>query len=300
VIEMAGGLDVEWLDLVRARGKKVVFHCCGQPYAALIEPTVFNVPGFFSRPDRCDAIWILPKDRKFAPMLEAIHRRPVFETPFIWSPEFIERRAREVAAAGLSFGYAPDGAGDGGDPPGLRAAIFEPNISVTKTSSIPMLICDEAYRRRPAAMAEMRVLNSVQLRDHPTFSFLLSSLDLNKADRTVLDGRHDFPSYMAGHSNLVVSHQWDNPQNILYLDALWGGYPLVHNSPWLGEAGYYYPDSDTVTGAAQVIAAWEEHGSNLAAYRATAARFLGGLDPLDPANLAAYARRLLHLLGRDG
>jgi hypothetical protein len=28
----------------------------------------------------------------------------------------------------------------------LRVAIFEPNISVVKTSSIPMLVCDEAYR----------------------------------------------------------------------------------------------------------------------------------------------------------
>lgn len=28
-------LDTPWLDLMRARGKKVVYYCCGQPYVGL-------------------------------------------------------------------------------------------------------------------------------------------------------------------------------------------------------------------------------------------------------------------------
>ena len=297
VIEMSGGLNVEWLDLMRARGAKVVFHICGQPYAALVEPTVFGVSGYFSRPDRCDAVWVLPKDRPFIPMLEALHRCPVFETPFIWNAAFLEQRIKDVSASGLSFGFNPSV--DGQDRKGLRAAIFEPNISVTKTSTIPMLICDEAYRRNRAAISEMRILNSVQLRDHPTFTFLNNSLDLTRDGKTVLDQRHDFPSYMAQHADLVVTHHWDNPQNILYLDALWGGYPLVHNSKWLGDVGYFYPDSDTETGARQILAAWAEHAANLSSYRAKADRFLATLNPLNQANKTAYARRLLHLVADD-
>ncbi len=297
VIEMSGGLNVEWLDLMRARGAKVVFHICGQPYAALVEPTVFGVSGYFSRPDRCDAVWVLPKDRPFIPMLEALHRCPVFETPFIWNAAFLEQRIKDVSASGLSFGFNPSV--DGQDRKGLRAAIFEPNISVTKTSTIPMLICDEAYRRNRAAISEMRILNSVQLRDHPTFTFLNNSLDLTRDGKTVLDQRHDFPSYMAQHADLVVTHHWDNPQNILYLDALWGGYPLVHNSPWLGDVGYFYPESDTVTGARQILTAWAEHAVNLSSYRAKADRFLATLNPLNQANKTAYARRLLHLVADD-
>ena len=40
VFEMGGGRPVDWLDHMRARGRKVVFFCCGQPYVGLIEPTV--------------------------------------------------------------------------------------------------------------------------------------------------------------------------------------------------------------------------------------------------------------------
>lgn len=292
VIEMAGGLDVEWLDLMRARGKKVVFHVCGHPYAGLIEPTVFGVPGFFSRPDRCDAVWILPQFRAFAAMLSATHRCPVFESPYIWGPSFLERRIGEVAVSGARFGYSRE---PGAPAAPLRAAIFEPNISVTKTCAIPMLICDEATRRNPDAIGTMRVLCADQLKDHPTFACLAASLDLSAAGAIEIEGRHDIVSHMAKYADLVVSHQWRHAQNYLYLDVLWGDYPLVHNSPWLGDAGYFYPDSDTGVGADQVIAAWVGHSANLDGYRARARRLFDDLDPMNPDNVTAYARRLLDL-----
>jgi hypothetical protein len=295
-IELAGGLDVEWLDYIRARGKKVVFHVCGQPYAALIEPAIFGKPGFFSRADRCDEVWVLPKDAVFMPMLGALHRCPVFEVPFVWSPQFLERRAEALAELGFPFGFTPMPAG--GAPRPLRAAIFEPNISVTKASSIPMLICDEAYRRNPQAVREMRVLNTIQMKDHLTFAFLFNSLNIVKDGKALADQRHDFVGYMAQYADLVVSHQWRNPQNILYLDALYGGYPLVHNSPWLENVGYYYPDSNIDAGAEQLISAWAGHDANFEVYQSRARRFLASLSPLTAANQERYARQLLLLDAR--
>ncbi|WP_232457816.1 DUF2827 family protein, partial [Burkholderia ubonensis] len=79
VIEMAGGLEVAWLDYLRALGKRVVYFCVGQPYVSLIEPSVFQRSGYTARAQRCDAVWVLPKDRVFVPMLEALHRCPVVE-----------------------------------------------------------------------------------------------------------------------------------------------------------------------------------------------------------------------------
>jgi hypothetical protein len=295
-IELAGGLDVEWLDHIRARGKQVVFHSCGQPYAALIEPTVFAKPGFFSRADRCDEIWVLPKDAVFMPMLGALHRCPVFEVPFVWTGEFLQRRAEALAELGFSFGFKPKPAD--APPRALRAAIFEPNISVTKASSVPMLICDVAYRRNPQAIAGMSVLNTVQMKEHPTFNFLANSLDLVKHGKATFEQRHDFAGFMAQYGDLVVAHQWRNPQNILHLDALYGGYPLVHNTPWLGEAGYYYPDSDIEAGAEQLLAAWAGHDENFDSYQSRAGRFLASLNPLNAANQSDYARRLLYLEAR--
>jgi len=297
IFEMGGGLDVEWLDYARARGSKVVFFCCGQPYVGLVEPSVFARGGYFTKATRCDEIWVLGKDRVFAAMLRTLHRCPVFEVPFLWDSTFIEQRSAAMGAAGLRFGYEPRPArGDGdGMPRGLRVAVFEPNISVVKCCVVPMLVCDRAFRTDAAAIARLHVLNSVQMQAHPSFAFLLRSLDLNHRERVRLDGRHDFVGFMSQHADAVVSHQWQNEQNIVYLDALYGGYPLVHNSPWLRDVGYYYPDSDIDAGASQLSRAARYHDADHDSYVRRARSFLATLSPRSAANGSHYARQLLAL-----
>ncbi|KWC57884.1 DUF2827 family protein [Burkholderia ubonensis] len=294
-IEMAGGLDVSWLDHLRAQGKKVVYHCCGQPYTALIEPTIFGGGGYFSRSERCDEIWTLPRDRGFHRMLESLYRCPVYDVPYLWAPEFLERRAASLRGDhGIEFGYRPQPRKDYTFR-ALRVAVLEPNISVTKVCSIPMLICDAAFRTNEDAVAELHLLNTIQMKDHPTFVHLANSLDLTKNGKVRFEQRHDFAGYMSQFGDAVVTHQWQHDQNTLYLDALYGGYPLIHNSSWLGAAGYYYPDSDIPGGACRLIEASRNHDENFYTYRRSATQFLGTLNPLHTTNLAAYARSLLRL-----
>jgi len=298
-IELAGGLDVEWLDYIRAMGKKVVFHCCGQAYISIVEPIVFEKPGFFSRADRCDELWILQRDRRFIPMLQALHRCPVVDVPYLWSPQFIDRREAVLREAGVHFGYVPRTSGQT-RPRALRVAIFEPNISVTKVCSIPMLVCDSAFRADPKSVAGLHVLNSVQMKDHPTFNYLANSLDIVKQSKAVFQQRHDFAGYMGQFADAVISHQWLNMQNTLYLDALHGGYPLIHNSPWLGNAGYYYPEFDIAAGAHQLLSAARNHDEEFDAYQERSKAFLARLHPDHAQNRDDYARRLLRLTASSG
>lgn len=293
VIEMAGALDVQWLSYFRACGGRVVYHCVGQPFVALAEPVVFTDKGHFSSYDRCDEVWLLPKDAAFAPMMRLMHRCPVHEVAYLWSPQFLDQRIAEVEAAGHRFGYTPRTRAQ----PGFRVAIFEPNISVVKTSTIPMLICDGAYRTDRAAVASMQVLNTLHLKDHPTMLYMASSLDLVREHKAVFHGRHDFAGFMGQFADAVVAHQWQNDQNYSYLDALYGNYPLVHNSPWLRDAGYYYPDFDIAAGTDQLLQAVRGHDAQLEDYRANAQRVIGALQPELPANVDVYAQRLLSLVG---
>lgn len=292
-IEMGGGLNVEWLDYLRARGKKVVYLCCGQPYVGLIEPSIFKKGGYFSRADRCDEIWVLPKDRTFIPMMQALHRCPVFDVPFIWDPVLVERRAEQVGRAGFRFGYTPSRGGSA--LRSLRVGIFEPNISVVKCCAIPMLSCDMAYRSKPAAIKSLHVLNGLHMKNHPTFSFLLNSLELAKNEMVHVEHRHDFVGYVSQNIDAIVSHHWENDQNILYLDALYGGYPLIHNSPWLENVGYFYPGSDVIDASRQILKAALRHDSDHDAYMRNARSFLRSLSPHGVDNCTRYARRLLAL-----
>ena len=312
IIEMSGALDTQWLDLMRARGRKAVFFCCGQPYVSLIEPAVFNKPSHAARPDRCDEIWLLPKDELSAPMMRTLHRCPVHMVPYIWHPRFVEQRIAEVSAHGLGYGYEshqprrqprrqPHTQSDTDTPrSGLRVAIFEPNISVVKTSSMPMLICDEAYRADRTSVASMHVLNTLHMKDHLTMLHLANSLDLVRQHKATFYGRHDIVGFMAEHADAVVSHQWQNDQNYMHLDVLYGDYPLIHNSPWLRDAGYYYPGFDAQEGGRQLLAAARDHEANLADYRSRSKRVFDAINPFAEANLDAYADRLLHVCGDIG
>lgn len=299
VIEMGGELDVEWLNHVRARGKRVVFLCCNQPYVSLIESSVFQREGSCWRARHCDEIWVFPKDRVFRPMLETMHRCPVFEVPFLWDPMFVEGRIGTVQNAGLSFGYIPKSQACN-TPRALRVAVFEPNISVVKCCAVPILAVDIAHRANPYVIEQLRVLNSAQLSGHATFDFLLKSLDLNRDGRVVLDHRHDFVGYMAQHCDAVMTHQWQNDQNILHLDALYGGYPLIHNSEWLSHLGYYFPAFDVSAAGQQLIRAAHEHDEQHDQYTWRSHAFLASLSPFAPDNISAYLARLLHLNARSG
>jgi hypothetical protein len=232
-------------------------------------------------------------------MLRTLHRCPVHEVPYLWSPEFLDQRAEQLARDGFQFGYQPREKDALGQRRGLRVAIMEPNISVVKSSSIPMLICDVASRAEPQCVEFMHVLNTLHMKDHPTMLHLANSLGLVQQHKAVFQGRHDFAGYMVQHADAVVSHQWQNDQNYLYLDALHGGYPLIHNSPWLRDLGYYYPDFDCQEGGAQLRAAAAHHDENLGSYRAQAARWIDQLAPGQPHNVRAYARRLLALWPRE-
>lgn len=295
MIEMGGALELSWLSAFRGRGGRVAFHGVGQPFVALAEPIVFDTCGHFGAPERCDEVWLLPKDAAFAPMMRVMHRCPVYQLPYLWSPHFLAARVKEVEAAGYRFGYVPRAAGAGG----LRVAIFEPNISVIKSATLPMLIADGACRLDRDAVASLHVLNALHLKDHPTMLYLANSLDIVRAHKATFHGRHDFAGFMVQHADAVVSHHWHNEQNYLHLDALWGDYPLVHNAPWLRDAGYFYDGFDVAAGARQLLQAARVHDAQLDGYRARSRRVFEAVDPLAQANIDAYAHRLLGLVGGD-
>lgn len=294
-IELSGGLDAEWTRRFRARGGKVVTHLCGQPYAALVEPTIFSRPANYGLAERCDEVWLLPKDRQFFAMMRGVHRCPVEEVPYLWSPVFLDHAAEMVEQEGLSFGYRAGALAKGA----VSAAIFEPNISTIKMGILPFLICDEVHRADPSALARLRFMNTAQFAKHHTFVMMVGRSSLYSAGKVSLEGRDYFARVMGGGVDIVVSHQIDCPQNYLYLDVLAGGYPLIHNSPLFADVGYYYPASDVDAGRAQFELACREHDRNLASYRARANEKIASLSPANSANRDAYARRLLAVTSRS-
>jgi hypothetical protein len=294
-IEMGGAIDMEWIRRLRHRGGKVIQHLCGQPYVALIEPTVFKRDGFFLDPERFDEIWILTKDMPFASMLETIYRCPVREVPYLWSPRFLEQTIEKDEEGNRKFGYRPGSL----KPGSVCPSIFEPNLSPIKMGLIPVLICEAIQRRRPDLIGRMVLHNSDRMLEHLSFVYFMQNLEIYRSGKSLLVARDYFAHVMGREFNLVVSHQINCPQNYLYLDALYGGYPLIHNSILFKDAGYFYPESDVEAGAEAFLHAVEHHDRDFADYQRRGQRAIDALSPIGPDNLSAYARLLISLTSTD-
>lgn len=295
-IEVAGGMPPEWIAQFRARGGKFVYHICGQPYAVFVEPTIFDKPAFFSEAERADEIWVLPKDAHFSAMLRAIHRCPIFTLPYLWSPVFLEDTIEKIAAENLHFGYTQGDMAKGR----LVPAIFEPNISTIKMGLIPYLMCERYEREGEHKLERVHFMNTLHMAEQKSFVTLVSNTDLYKQGKTLLEGRDYFARVMGRGANMVVSHQLECDQNYVYLDALAGNYPLIHNSKSFADIGYYYPDSDIDAGLQQMQLAQAEHDHNLASYAARNTARIAQLSPDNRHNQDGYARRLLALNVKQG
>lgn len=298
VIEMGASLPLEWLRHVRALGTRIVTFLVGHSYPAQAEVPIFERsggPAFIGTP--WHELWTLPQYEKTSvPLLRTVGRVPVHLMPHIWSPMFLDQQIQDLERQGHSFGFRPQAS-----RPGWRAAIFEPNISVAKCCFIPMLACDHAYRTEPRAMDFMMVMNSFHMKDHPTFNRMATHLNLTRDGKATYEPRLAFAECMSTHKmDAVVAHQWENAQNYLYYDALYGGYPLIHNSDFLKAEGmgFHYPGFEAIQGGQCLLQAWHQPPAFWDDYRRRAQAYLKKRSPLDEHNIRAFAQRIDALMGQ--
>lgn len=295
VIEMGAQLPLDWMQHVRALGVRLVLFLVGHSYAAAAENPMFGGKGGLTLTGiPWHEIWMLPQHiATSGPMMRTLTRLPVFEVPHIWSPIYLDQCVATLRERGFHFGFDP--AGRPAPHPGWRAAIFEPNISVVKNCVIPMLVCEQAYRLQADSLGLMMVMNSFHMKEHPTFNRFATHLKLTRDGKASYEPRLAFAECMAEHSmDVVVAHQWECGLNYAYYDALYGGYPLVHNSDFLRGAGVglFYPGFKAVEGGRVLAEAWRYEPEFWQDYRQTASNYLRGLAPDNPALTESFRLRL--------
>ncbi|MBE0624181.1 MAG: DUF2827 domain-containing protein [Burkholderiales bacterium] len=292
MIEMSAQLDRNWVVAFREQGGKIASMRVGNDYVIDIERMIFKLdPGLLITGAPYHAVWTLPEfETSCAPYFRSAFRAPVTIVPHIWSPVVLERAAAALPPE-QPFGYRPGRRR-------WRIGIFEPNLCMVKTSFVPLLGCEAAHRRDPDRLEAVRVFNTAHLTQRPGWSEWTASLDLVRHGLTAFETRYPFYHVAALHVDAIVAHQWENAQNYLYYEALYGGYPLIHNSSMIGGCGYRYHGFDVEALGDALARAHAEHDLNLEAYRRTARAFLGSLAPEHAANVAAY-RDAIAALYRD-
>lgn len=273
VIELGGQLGPEETAYLKSRGTRLVSYCCGFEYVHAMESVLFGKPMWGENlfvNQRYDDIWMIPQVANISrSYFEVLRRHPAHTVPFIWSPVFLDERCKTLPAGGVYHAH----------PGARRLSVMEPNINVVKFCLYPALIAELAFRQRPHDIALLQVTNAEGIaRNSPEFIGLMNQLDIVRQHKAVFLGRHDTPAFLSENTDIVISHQWENPLNYFYLEVCWQGYPLVHNAELCGDLGYYYAGNDAESGAQRVIEAIDDHDANASDYqrrqRAAISRYL--------------------------
>ena len=285
ILIIGAGVDTVELRALRARGIRIVGYKGGNGAVISLEATVAyparNDAERYGDIDCYDALWMTPQHlHTYAGWCRTLYRVPVEPVSQIWAPTLIDHRAAKLNGG---FGYTPGSAA-------WRVGIMEPNITVMKTSHIAMLVCEAAYRKAPSSIAAVFVSNTIQHRANPHFVSFAGALDITKAGVMTFEPRFVSADFLARYCDAVVTHHWENGLNYMWYEVLHGGYPLIHNSEFLRDYGYYYPDFAADTGGDVLLAALATHDANLGSYRAANAALVARLAPANPLNVALHER----------
>jgi len=245
---------------------KVITYQCGNNYVNDMEDILFQSReghNILMKLDHAiDDVWYVPQ-QKFNnhDYYKILLRKDPRAIPFVWDPMFIDEHIKIIQADPTKDPYYNN------EGPSKRISMFEPNINIVKYSMPCILATEQAYRKRPDLISFMYASNTNKLVDINLFKALMNQLDIVRDSKAQFTSRYPIVHYLESRTDIVVSHQWGNPLNYLYLDALYLGYPLVHNAELIADLGYYYEGFNMDDAANQIINAAENHDKNIREYK---------------------------------
>ena len=172
------------------------------------------------------------------------------EFPYIWSPKFIKIEARNL---NVNPEYTPVAR--------PNIAVVEPCLNISKTNFIPLLIILQTLREKEHCFNKAYIFsNKFQKGFEKVGKHLNSNTSLAQhPDRIYFDPSQKIPSIFHNDNPIILSHQFYNELNYVYLEALYYNFPLVHNSEPFQEAGYFYEGFNIKEGAKEIAIATEKH-----------------------------------------
>lgn len=282
-------LTIPTLKMLRERGCKVIFYKGGNAAIISIEATISKTPDVDSEKyhnyDCCDAVWMTPQHlHTYKGWAETIYRCPVETVPHIWDDSFFKLQKQDVLD---NFGYKP------GEKQ-WRISIFDPNITIMKTSHMPIMVSEYAYRAAPNLLKNIYITNTYQFREDEHFKSFVTSLSACKAGLMTAEHRFVTWDFLTSNTDAVVTHQWENGLNYIYYEVLYGNYPLIHNSEFIKECGYYYKEFEPEDGGRVMVEALKNHDKNLEKYKANNEKLFAKVNPTSPENVQIHEDLLLN------
>jgi hypothetical protein len=190
----------------------------------------------------------------------------------VWDPQFIREQGAYEA------------------PPAQTPRIFligEPNISFQKNALIPIMAMEAYYRKFPALVDSVIVINGHKLKESAYFTnSVLPNLTIFAQGKLQLMPRAHMTNIVKAFPHAtVLQHQVNNAYNYSFLEWITLGFPVIHNVKAFQEYGYYYDENDFMAAAKQ-IEAIDGHIPDV--YAAQASQLAWRFSIHNPENMAGW------------
>jgi len=272
IIVMGAQIHTFQIEKFKASGahKKIISYKCGNNYVIAMENILFgeNPDKTYQFDEPYDEVWYIPQqDEVNRGFYHTLYRTNSFIVPFIWHHKFLLESTTEIEKGYKEGKYTKGWKYDIGKDKKILG-IMEPNLNIVKFSLIPTMIAEECYRGEIGKqhIEKLRITNSEKVKSHREFLAMIATFDLYKDKKISAESRYQTAYMLTQHLDVLICHQILNPLNYLYLDAVFLGYPVLHNAPMCKDLGYYYEGSDTVAAAKQLDYILTEHDKNIDAY----------------------------------
>ena len=176
--------------------------------------------------------------------------------------------------------------------------IYEPNNTICKTSLLPIAIAVEHLRHGTGKLRKCNVFCADKIASSSYFVHMCHCLGVQSAqDYFSFHRRIEFINSLKvfGIHSIIASHQIMVELNYLYLETLYLGLPLLHNSDSLASYGYFYPDSDTIEAARQIDFILRNHHIDFRNKHLDCQNFLDSFHPSRSNNIATYEESISRL-----
>lgn len=240
VVVSHGNMSLKKYEEYKKLGKKIVIQVLGSELSNFNETVLFKSEpaSIYKKNPFITTVWTSPhffdRDRFF---FETRYECPVYEAPYIWDPRFIEDHVNTLKKPDKPIMYTPKSEKK-------RISVFEPNINMVKTCTIPIVVSELFYRKNPEFVEKISIFGGKKLSNKKDMIDFVTSMSSYKDKKLFFEARYPIVWSLSTHTDIMLAHQNECELNYAYLDAAWLGYPVVHNSPMMRDLGWYYPENN--------------------------------------------------------
>ena len=215
--------DTVLFDLLRKTERKIIYIMLGNTYKIDVQNILDDKQEAYGCLYTYDEVWISKHFEYSKDYLEVRYKSKVYVCPYLWEPWLLDTFEIKDKIKKID---------------NISVGIVEPNINYGKTCLMPISLCEVNEKD----IDDVYVFGSRHLKEKKMLVDFTKKLELFKKKKISFENRIKMTSILTDLCNVIVSTTEDWDLNYVFLECFYYGVPLVHNSEYLKDYGYYYPN----------------------------------------------------------